>query len=661
MQPVDNQPVISSITQTTSTTSTNQTTIGHFPINTSERLKSLDVARAEQQKPATFIPEAVNLLKKTAGFSLMAVGTAGAIVLFPVILPLGYLGLGVGIVVGNFIAKAFENHHNVKLSDAQKQGIIFASIAGGVTAGTLLTAGLFGLGYKMVSDAYKANSLKTEDIQEKLDKKQNIDSLTSKIGFNNLKDALPDIESNKRFSFLVKKLGVEGIQSSTNDFAVPEILPDKKIGDSDEAFSKLLADMFKDLNLPIKPNVEEAIANDENDSDWQEELLKSLDNIPKDLKSNLVNDKPIEPQVIEKTASQKILKGLGKFGRSAHRFGITVTGLLPFSSRGILFNLALSPIFIPIRIAQSISSEKKFVDKMSAYMDRDWNQGIQDVYIDLASSKNADLRKEVVANNFQYAGYMYSAANWKRLGRNAILLSSKYGNVGFPQDKIEHLIAFDKKLHDMGFKVDLEGNYYSTTTGTMFNLVYDKEKKELVTCFMGLGNEENLSIKEEEQDNIISASFGAAGKDWFGAVPMATLEAIKIGKALKQTTEAADLTPVFVGHSHGGGMAQAGALANGIKGVAFNSRPLGAGVRRYIGQSKVAENSKNITTFSGKGDWLTGTVVINTLAILFERLTGIPVPRSVGTGYHLPKLKNEGLLDNHVKFYEEFSLLKNME
>lgn len=107
-------------------------------------------------------------------------------------------------------------------------------------------------------------------------------------------------------------------------------------------------------------------------------------------------------------------------------------------------------------------------------------------------------------------------------------------------------------------------------------------------------------------------------------------------------------------------MAQAGACANGIKGIAFNSRPMGAGVRRYIGQSKIAKNAKHITTFSVKGDWLTGIAVINTLGIIFERLTGIAVQRSAGTGYYLPEVSKNSSQSNHVCIYESFTKLKDM-
>jgi hypothetical protein len=63
---------------------------------------------------------------------------------------------------------------------------------------------------------------------------------------------------------------------------------------------------------------------------------------------------------------------------------------------------------------------------------------------------------------------------------------------------------------------------------------------------------------------------------------------------------------------------------------------MGAGARRYIGESKVAKNAENMTAFSGKGDFLTSSKGLNALAIFVERVLGIPVPGIVGKNYYVP-------------------------
>lgn len=383
---------------------------------------------------------------------------------------------------------------------------------------------------------------------------------------------------------------------------------------------------------------------------------------------------PVAAVKKEKTCTQKIIKGLGQFADAVHRTGIVLTGILPFSSRGIILNLALAPLFIPIRLIQSAFSESKFTDKMKEYMDRDWNCGIQDFYIDLETPENEALRKQVVEENLRYASYMYMGFHREEGSEKGFLLSAcnkEYKMVNYQvmlvdvqsplsEDQKAAVKKIEMKLQKIGFKVDPKGNYYNTETGNMFNLVYDKEKKEIIVCFMGLGNQANLSISAQEKEDIGSASVFTAAADWLGAIPAATKEAIKIGAILKKATKGTDLTPVLVGHSHGAGMSQAGAAANGIKGIAFNSRPMGAGTRRYIGQSRIAKNAKHITTFSGKGDWLSSNPVINTLGIIFERLTGIAVQRSVGTGYYLPDEPSMDANYNHVYIYDIFKKLKDM-
>lgn len=366
----------------------------------------------------------------------------------------------------------------------------------------------------------------------------------------------------------------------------------------------------------------------------------------------------------EKSCTKKIIKGLSQFADAVHRTGIVLTGILPFSSRGIILNLALAPLLIPIRLIQSACSKEKFTDKMNEYMDRDWNCGIQDFYIDLESSENQALRKEVVQENFCYFAYMYMGfSHWgsKEGAENGLLLSSKSTALALLTDDQKNIVKnIETKFEKIGFKVDKRGNYYNTKTGNMFNLVYDNKKNEIVVCFMGLGNHVNLSITDQESKDISDASIFTAAADWLGAIPAATKEAIKIGSILKKATKGSDITPVLVGHSHGAGMSQAGAAANGIKGIAFNSRPMGAGTRRYIGQSRIAKNAKHITTFSGKGDWLSGNRVINTLGIIFERVTGIAVQRSIGTGYYLPDVPSKNANYNHVCIYDIFKKLKNM-
>lgn len=373
----------------------------------------------------------------------------------------------------------------------------------------------------------------------------------------------------------------------------------------------------------------------------------------------------------EPISNEKMEKNLQKFKKGVRRWGITSTSLLPISSRGLPFKFLQLTIGMPIRLVQSAGPG--FTKKMKEHVkkDLDWDYGIKDKVIDLESPKHQALRRQVIEANFRYAAYMYRAFfdEVRRGGENGILLSPT-SDIQEPRISTEHSSVLtnimDQLIHKMEFKVDAQGNFYSIKTGTMFTLLYDTERQEVVIGFMGLGNENLLTISKEERKKIGVASVLAAVDDWLGGIPSATLQVMKIGEMLKKETEGTKITPVIIGHSHGGGLAQSCALANGLKGIAFNPRPVGAGTRRYIGESKVARNAENITVFSGKKDWLSGTKAVNYLAIGFERVSGIAVPRNVGTVYKIPALAlpqdcEDPIICQHVWFYEELEMLKNMQ
>ncbi|HEV8053115.1 MAG TPA: hypothetical protein VGP47_11525 [Parachlamydiaceae bacterium] len=362
---------------------------------------------------------------------------------------------------------------------------------------------------------------------------------------------------------------------------------------------------------------------------------------------------------------------------SIHQFGIFVTGAAPFSSRGLFFNLAISPIRIPIRLIQSAQSDD-FSKTMKEHMNRDFNQGIQDFYIDLEGddSKTVELRTKVLTENMQYSLLM------SRNERGVQTLSDKpttiKGSSNEERKKIECLNKIqDRLINEMGFKYFNE-YFYHLESGSMFNV--NILENELVFCFPGIGNEEviqNEGLKAfqiakgedpvlDDSDLLVLTRILSIGVEHLGGLSFAATQAIELGKMVKEATKESGLTPVMVGHSHGGATAQCAAVANGLKAVVFNSRPMGAGTRRYIGQSTVAENASKITAFSGKDDWLSGNKALNVLSVLFERVTGIPVPRTVGVGYHLPELgeSDEGemkVTPAHIRFQEGMDKLDEMK
>lgn len=368
-------------------------------------------------------------------------------------------------------------------------------------------------------------------------------------------------------------------------------------------------------------------------------------------------------------AGEKLNEGTKKVLEGFKQAGIVLTNALPTSSRSIPAKLLQTPIkfaqgfgagFKAGKAESQQVTQKKNLNSMSdqeliAHLGKqgigktlqgslnkafsvamesvvkNWteNKGIQDSYNDLSTMNVSESRK-IAMSGFKKSEYQYDTE-----GRWAVDLNSldKAGSTKFKE--------FDTKLQNLGFTKTPMG-YFDTKTGNMFNIAYDSRNKNLTVSFWGLGNQNILQkhglINEEQSNALGKNSTIQAGLDFFGGVTKSGLQAIEVGKLLKEATEGTDIKPMLGGHSHGGGLAQCAALATGLQATVFNPRPMGAGMRRYIGQDKIAENSKNITGFSVKGDFLTDNKLLNALAITMEKVTGIIAPRNIGNFYKVPTL-----------------------
>ena len=341
---------------------------------------------------------------------------------------------------------------------------------------------------------------------------------------------------------------------------------------------------------------------------------------------------------IKETAIQKqkkIQKG-GGFLDGMKRAGLFATALLPFSSRGIIINVLMLPLNLLHNLgkgfAEAIKGKdvkvfgKTFIDGMKGDLEKGWGGGITEFYTSLNEKIDADVK--IVNDHLPYAA-QFNCDYRKELAPNI----KNFENLivaNFSQKLINRMGDYNIQYENNG-----SGRYTNPKTGLQFEILYDTQKKEMIVSFQGL-----------KKMSPFSSDGKQAIAEFFGGVPDASIEAMNIGKVLKELVEEENnnkeendkLTPVVIGHSHGGGLAQAAAAANEIKGVVFNSRPMGASVRRYIGLDKIAKNSKLITAFSAEGDFLSRTRIINLLAMLFERILGIPVPHTIGKGYILPGL-----------------------
>lgn len=338
---------------------------------------------------------------------------------------------------------------------------------------------------------------------------------------------------------------------------------------------------------------------------------------------------------------------------SMKKAGIVLTAALPLSSRGIPAVLIRSSITLikstMLGLSQKINGQPVIAfQEMKENLKTIWNgSGIISSYKNIAKMSKEEAYK-IAEDGFAYSKELY-VGNLNKL----------------PSELKESMENFKNQMKELGFQTDKNGIFFDPKTGNLFNLAFSPSKKEVLVFFGGLGSSDILKFTNQQiregltpEDVNISAVGGAIG-DFIGKVQPSALQAIEVGKALKNALkDSLDYTPTIVGHSHGGGLAQVAALANDMKGVIFNSRPMGAGIRRFIGQDKIAENSKNITAFSIKGDSLTGNKCINVLSIAFERLTGIPVAGTAAAqAYELPAGPNG---KPHVLFSEALeTMVKN--
>jgi|GEM_PF-3497703 len=138
-----------------------------------EKLHPRDqVAEAQNTKPSILNSEAVKFAQMACGFSMMGLGFIGAAVLFPITIPMGLLGAGLGLALGKAIGR-------------EKSGMLVGS-----AIGTLLFSGLAFAGAKLVENALKPNDGK---IKEPVGKSQ---LELPKLSTKELKQKINDTQAN---------------------------------------------------------------------------------------------------------------------------------------------------------------------------------------------------------------------------------------------------------------------------------------------------------------------------------------------------------------------------------------------------------------------------------------------------------------------------------
>lgn len=225
-----------------------------------------------------------------------------------------------------------------------------------------------------------------------------------------------------------------------------------------------------------------------------------------------------------------------------------------------------------------------------------------------------------------------------------------YANMGSKNEGDEKIYnGAQEELRKLGFQ-DCSSDrnnkmFFSTKTKTICSLALYSNRK-IVIAFFGLGFETKLKISAGEKLVIGLQNLKHAGTDSCGGCSSAMFEAMEMGKIMNAFCERVNTgvedprlhyKTIFIGHSHGGAVAQGGAAANGMEAMIFNSQSLGIGARREI-EKKAQENGVDVSDnqikeFNIKGDPLTGSL---SDGLRFLDNIGLGIKTIVKISYTLP-------------------------
>ncbi|WP_299491292.1 hypothetical protein [uncultured Shewanella sp.] len=208
-----------------------------------------------------------------------------------------------------------------------------------------------------------------------------------------------------------------------------------------------------------------------------------------------------------------------------------------------------------------------------------------------AVSSSRALSSDVIDQSSQ--GWQYKAVNQLNLSRSPII--SRF---------------FSALPEAVRNGLDDSGTFKDKRTGNVISLLFDEKRNELVVCHGGTAcGFDGANGKKLLQSQVIGNM-----SNWCGAIPPSVEQAIAFGKVVKHTVEKMNkgllekshLKMTHVGHSRGGLMAQASALANECKGVCSNAEPMGAGVQRLVGMAynQIKPQGTEVIQFNHRHDSL---------------------------------------------------------
>ena len=206
-------------------------------------------------------------------------------------------------------------------------------------------------------------------------------------------------------------------------------------------------------------------------------------------------------------------------------------------------------------------------------------------------------------------------------------------------------------------RLDETGTFYDNQTGNVISVLYDEVSKEVVISHGGTGAGPKKLHGAQISGNVSNMVAGADPAlrvaSWFGAAsqlrvpdvtfthnrpPPSVYQSIAFSALVRDAAARAGVEAVDVGHSRGGLMAQAAALANDGRGVCSNSEPMGPAVQRLVGmhvnQRKL--EGTQITHLSHKHDFLSTQTGLRRAGQVWRAVTGYPTPANAGDFLSFP-------------------------
>lgn len=196
--------------------------------------------------------------------------------------------------------------------------------------------------------------------------------------------------------------------------------------------------------------------------------------------------------------------------------------------------------------------------------------------------------------------------------------------------------------------IEVSRDYCFLDKKTGLKVALVKHDDEIILSFGTLNTGEAELVVAEDKDAFLAQQKKAIGKELLGGTPEVYTRAVHLVEALEEQGFFSGKQIVVTGQCFGASIAQYVSLKKEIKGVCFNSLPLGAGLQADIAP-EVLERAKDfLTVFSVEGDYASDSWLYNMGKRICDAV-GLCVPSNFGHRVSIPSgYKSAGNTHIHV-------------